>query len=240
MQMAAFSSDMETRSSPLDDDAVAIRFIPTKIYEHEVGLFASKWFDYRHLTPVQATRLYIDVYGDIYRQVFAQFFDSRVAEFIKPLSLDRVLAGLGQADPKAKGQFKACWRGRQVADGIGMPYATYLQLAFRHRLRAWQRPYMPQPQHLYHEFDVEKTVERWQEMIKSELFVAEHPAYLVQNYQGHQHQNDHHEWLFTLAQLRPEPGYVLADFVARDLLPLEKVASRVDEYVLDQVESNLS
>ncbi|WP_326894423.1 hypothetical protein U8P73_36690 (plasmid) [Rhizobium beringeri] len=132
--------------------------------------WSRKWFDYRHMTLLQATHKYMEVYGDIYRRIFAREFDRERAEHIRPLNFDTILGALrpdGQVDTKkvtkAKKQLVGCWRGRQVADMLGCPYEVYIDLAFTYRMRRWKQNNMPQPLHLYHEYDVEKIADRWEE-----------------------------------------------------------------------------
>lgn len=234
------STDDFIRGLPVDDDQIALSYIADeKILDFELGLFATKWFDYRHLTPVQATRRFIQDYGVVYKDIYAREMDRERAEHVKPYDLDRLLAGLAENDPKWKKVFKACWKARQVADALGMPYSIYLEWAFTYRMRRWQQAYLPQPQHLYQEYDVEKIQEKWEELQGSIIFLSDHPAYLIQNYDNIAYQNDHHEWLFKQANLRADPYYHLARFIDQDLLPVDKVRARLEPYLFERVEQNL-
>ncbi|SCW95719.1 hypothetical protein [Ancylobacter rudongensis] len=227
------------RSLPIDDDYVTYTLNLGKFQDFDLGLFATKWFDYRHLTPLQATRLYTAALEPVYQRIYAREFDREKAKYIKVADLDKLLEGLRRGDSHAKATFTACWRGRQVADALGMPYEIYLDLIVSARLRRWQRTQMPRPQHLYHEYDVEKVQLRWEEMQASDLYLAEHPAYMVQNYQGALHQNDYHEWLIKQARLRQNTAYYIARFIDEDRLPLDKVSSRLEPHLFEQVTSYL-
>lgn len=235
--MASFvGTEIEgVRSSPLESDYYSHAFIARKFQDFDLELFASKWFDYRHMTPFQATCAYIDVYGDVYREIYAREMDRSRAEFIRPITVDSVRQGLRDNDTAAKTIFTGCWRGRQVADAIGMPYRDYIEQAFTFRMRKWQRPYLPRPMHLYHEFDVEKIIEKWGQIQSSRLCVSDHPAYILQNFCGTQAQNDYHEWLFAQANMRSNVPYILARFVKEDRLPLSKVLARLDELGCERV-----
>lgn len=233
------------RENPIDDDMIVFAEIRQDVLDAEFGLFASKWFDYRHMTPMQATKVYIEHYGRIYREVYAETFDKNTAEHIRVVTVESVFEGL-QAEHgskernKAKKNLTACWRGRQVADILGMPYDLYIQLAFAYRLRFWNQRYLPQPQHLYGEFEVEKIQARWQEEQAASLFTAQHPAYLVQNYAGAAHQDAHHEWLFRQAELRTDGPWHLAKFVRDDVLPFDKLEYRIAPEELDRVQRYLN
>ncbi|OWZ90482.1 hypothetical protein B9J07_28260 [Sinorhizobium sp. LM21] len=234
--IAAFSTDLDAvRTTTLENDYIVSNFISQEFQEFDRMGWSNKWFDYRHMTLLQATHRYMEVYGDIYRRIYAREFDRERAEHIKPLNFELILAALrpeGQAEAKkvtkAKKQLVGCWRGRQIADMLGCPYDVYIDLAFTYRMRRWKQNTMPQPFHLYHEYDVEKIAERWEELQASKLYRAEHAAYMVQNYQNLPQQNDYHEWLFKQAKLRSNPAEWIATFIDENALPVEKVQTRTD------------
>ncbi|RWI35443.1 hypothetical protein [Mesorhizobium sp.] len=234
------SMDVDTpRCSPLEDDIQAWNFISKSVLAHEMDLFGKKWFDYRQLTPMQATRVYIDQYGEIYRRHFAANYDRERAAYVKPITVDGIMAGLKQNSKKARRAFVGCWRGRQIADFLCMPYEIYIDLAFKARLDYWQQGHLPLPVHLYGQMVVEKIVDRWQELQASRLFTSDNPAYLVHNYAGIGHQDDYHEWLFSQAAMRSNPPATIARFVNDNQLPFDKVAARFDEDTLERVTRHL-
>lgn len=253
--IAAFSTDIEaTRELPVDSDYYS-NFVHEDLQARESELFMTKWFDYRFMTPLQATALYIEEFGRAYKRLYAVEFDRERAEHVQVPTIEGVICTMKQGKRKwiekqdekkiesskkaAKIDFNGFWNGRQVADCIGMPYGHYVGMALQFRMRRWKRGYMPRPSHLYHQFDVEKIVERWTAMQESETFLAEHPAYLVQNFQGVRPQNDYHEWLFKSAQARSDTLAVLARFVDEDRLPIEKVRARLDDEAYQRFERDL-
>lgn len=232
------SGNADERCSPLEDDIVAHKFIQNQqTLQFETDLFATKWFDYRHITPLQATRLYIQAYEDVYRRHYAQNIDKNVAKHVRVMTIEDVFNGLqapqSSTYKKAKLHFTSYWHGRQMADLLGIPYEIYLDLAFEYRLRYWNRPYMPQPQHLYSDMIVDRIQQRWPELQAARLYTSDHPAYLMENYQNLPQQNDYHEWLLKQAGLRANPGELLGRLVNDDALPVEKVKSRVEQGVFD-------
>lgn len=46
-------------------------------------LFSTKWFDYRQMTPLQATTKYMSDYEKIYRRIYAENINYEVAKNIK-------------------------------------------------------------------------------------------------------------------------------------------------------------
>lgn len=222
------SSDNPDRTTPFEDDLIVHKFINPKFLEVEVELFRIKWFDYRFLTPLQATWQYIDIFGDVYREFYRLNFDVRASEFITVPTADKVIAGLEKSDDKIRKMFPSFWRGRQVADAIGMPYRTFLNIAFEKRLSYWNRPFMPNARHLYSEMIAVAAQERWEELQRARLFTSDLPAYLTQNYQNSDMQNDYHEWLFLQASYRGNRTDFFVSRIEADALPLSKVLARVD------------
>jgi len=239
-------SDDAVRMLPIEDDRVQNDF--GKFHKFERDLFTTKWFDYRCMTPTQATDTYMREYARVYQHIYGRELDFERAEHIQipdmQTLITRIRSAARTSDKKKHNYWKAelsgYWRGRQVADAIGVPYGVYIDLAFTFRMRRWPRDHMPRPYQLYHEYDVEKIQARWEEMQQSQLFTSEHPAYLVQNYQGIALQNDYHEWLLKQALARSNPSVYLARFVNEDQLPLDKIEARIAPEMLEEVERYLN
>jgi hypothetical protein len=223
------------RHNPLEDDIVALMYTSKKLLALEPELFRSKWFDYRMMTPVQATRLYIQAFTEVYRAFYAAQVDRKTASFVRPPSVESIFSGLANNDAKAKGLFAACYRGRQVADALGMPYREYIHTTMGRRLRFWNQKHLPRPHHLYGSFDVEHTQAQWEEMQTTKLYLSEDPCYMIQNYRSIAHQDDYHDWLFKQAGLRANPPMYLAQFVNDDVLPLSKVEARYEPEQVQRV-----
>lgn len=223
----------------VEDDIFVQTNVPLKFQKFDQDLFTTKWFDYRRMSSVQATFAYIKDYARVYREIYARDIDYERAKHLKILTGTELHASLGNGDTKAKRRLTGFWRGRQVADALGMPYDLYIEHAITFRMRKWQRAHMPQPQHLYHEFDVEKIQELWEELQAGRLFLPEDPAYLVQNYQNISYQNDFHEWLFKQAKLRGNEAWLLAEFIQKDLMPIDKAATRVTPDTYKRISSYL-
>ncbi|PZR92082.1 MAG: hypothetical protein DI537_14750 [Stutzerimonas stutzeri] len=254
--IAAFSTDIEAqRELPVENDYYS-NFVHEDLQQRDAQLYGSKWFDYRFMTPLQATALYIEEYGKAYRRLYAVEFDRDRSGHIQVPTIEGVISVMKHGKRKwiekqdakkiessmraGKVDFNGFWNGRQVADFIGMPYGHYVSLALSFRLRRWKQGYMPRATHLYQEYDVERIVERWGQMQQGEIFLAEHSAYMVQNYQGLKAQDDYHEWLFASAASRGTmANSYLAQFVNEDRLPIEKVRARLDDHAYTLFEREL-
>ncbi|WP_156421591.1 hypothetical protein [Aureimonas sp. AU40] len=231
--------------SGLESDILATKHIRKEFIAMEGSLFTRKWFSYRQLVPAEATMEYVAAYFRQFRITFARNIDKRTSTFIKPKFLKEGYESVEEfaeafEDPSAKKKLVSCWRGRQVADALGMPYDVYIDLVMGFRLRYWTHSYLPQPQHLFGPEDVEKTAERWEEMQKGRIYVCDEPAYHNENYVGAAYQNDHHEWLFKQAFMRQNPVAYLTDFVGQNLIPMEKVAARLSARDRQALNDNVS
>lgn len=227
------------RQATLHEDCLSMT-VNKKLLGFDLELFQTKWFDYRTLTPFAATMHYAEAYQTVYKQIYAAERDYQAAQYIRVPGVAALVSGLRNGDKKHRTIFSGYWRGRQVADALGMPYAVYIEWAFTFRLRRWQQRYLPRPDHLYHEYDVEKIQAKWEELQGSRLWLSEHPAYLNQNYASIPYQDDYHEWLFKQANLRGNPLYFLGRFIQDDILPIEKARARLDEDANERLDRYLN
>lgn len=242
MLTSNFSSfDMDSdRVLDFDQNSFVQKFVPKKYLNYDLSLFATKWFDYRRMTPLQATIEYMKAFCESYKDTYARELDFQRAEFVTPVNITKLFTDLIERQrPKDKSKLTSFWRGRQVADALGMPYNVYLDHAFEYRMRRWQRAYLPQPQHLYHEYVVEMIQEKWEDLKKSRLYLPDDPAFLSQNYRDIPYQNDFHDYLIAQAAERSDPAFTLSGLVETDMLPLEKLEKTVDTDLFDRVVSYL-
>jgi hypothetical protein len=88
----------------------------------ESNLMLAKWPAYRFLSPLAATKLFVDEFAKAYRQAL------RVNVDIDRAQNSRVGEKIDFSKP---GRWvTAAWSARQEADEIGMPYPEYLNLCF--------------------------------------------------------------------------------------------------------------
>jgi hypothetical protein len=245
------------------DDAARImnRFIENKWVKIETALFRGKWFDYRFMNPVQATYLYAHEYTKAYKRAFSNNIDSTRADHVKPLNCETLFTvpEITEADntPKLiekkkkaiaykKRTIAAIWKGRMVADAMGMPYDIFLDRAFHWTLRFWQQAHLPRPSHLYSDLVTDRATIDWETRQKDEFFYSTLPQYkngayretteFLQNndrFNGTMlhAQNAHHEWLLDQCMNRRNGHAILAQMVFHDqVLPIEKVEARLDAH----------
>ncbi len=237
------------------DDAARLmfKFISNDWIKVETALFTGKWFDYRFLNPVQATYLYAHYFEKAYRNSFASNIDTEKAQWISPLPKGDWFTLPERLDKHTPEQHAALvkrrkmlisglWRGRQVADAVGMPYDLFLERALYWRLRYWNKSHLPRPSHLYSDLVTDRATIDWEDRQKYRLYFSKLPQYqnnayaeiMAQMNDGDfegkilQSQNAHHEWLFEQAAMRGNTPEVLSTLIFDEkVLPEIKVRGRI-------------
>ncbi|SOE18219.1 hypothetical protein SAMN05877838_3137 [Hoeflea halophila] len=157
----------------------------------EPSLFASKWFDYRFISPYRATMLFVRTYQDVFRRKIAQVVDKGLASNV---------SGIKATSLKNNDQVRTqVWKARQRADEVGMPYDLYIEAAFEFALNR-NRTMMPQPNQLHFPGNAEESWKSfrdkvWADRIRNGLFKVTHPAYRVENYRGLVAQDEYRQFV---------------------------------------------
>jgi hypothetical protein len=238
------------------DDAARLmfQFINNDWIKVETALYTGKWFDYRFLNPVQATYLYAHHFVRCYRAAFSRNIDSIKGPNIR-IVLDEDMFHIREGATKKdvarrKQQISGLWRGRQVADAMGMPYDVYLDRAFHWTLRYWQQRHLPRAQQLYGDIATDRAAIDWDEYQNHKLYFSRLPQYQNTAYEAItaqmndgdfegkilQSQNAHHEWLFEQAERRGNHPEVLSRMIFDDkVLPEIKVRGRLNAELFQRV-----
>lgn len=205
-------------------DFIAFMYIRDDLRAHDVGLYESKWFDYRFMTPIEATMAFIDTFGRISREIYTAEIDMDKAQHVRwPTGvnvLDRVLdASLPEKKARsAKWRFSCFWRARACADATGMPYEVYIESVIRTRMRAWARAEIPTAAQLYGRIDVEKALDFWAGLQEAKMHYATHYGYLPANYCGTAPQTAYARYLVEEAQKRQQSDLLLRQMIEDDKL----------------------
>ncbi|GAA0353159.1 hypothetical protein L9H26_19195 [Morganella psychrotolerans] len=129
--------------SGLDKDTWVAENVGLSRVKAEAELFHSKWFDYRHLHPMDATILFAEAYKKEYAAIMGSHGreDYRKAPFktgLKRVPFIRL----------SKTNITSLWKARQKADELGVEYGYFissiLSIAAK---REWRE--LPRPQHLW-------------------------------------------------------------------------------------------
>lgn len=190
-------------------DAMMWKYINKEWVAEERGLMMTKWFDYRFMHPVVATAHYAQAYHKAYLAAWRQHKDhTRTRAITNEPNIFKL-------EPTTRA---GLWRGRQMADAIGMPYDVYLSMAFEEALRFWRQSELPRPAQLYAQRIIDRLVDRWHEYQGARIRTGTHPEFQVARFVGSKPQIDHRAYLAELLGRRGHPAAILARFVKDGLL----------------------
>jgi len=133
----------------IDNLVTARSLIHPSLLCQEKSLLTKKWFDYRFMSPLEATLHFGDCYRNAYRNHIRTAVDLELADKVQGLQ-----EGL---PPSPAGWFTQLWMARQRADEILLPYDEVLEFGFWFAARR-KRKTLPRPLQL---FANEKTSIAW-------------------------------------------------------------------------------
>lgn len=242
-------------SNPMIADRVMELHISKKLLQREPELYASKWFDYRFLSPYEATEKFITLFGQIAKRIYARDIDYKAAENMRVPTMTGLVVDLDNMEPtrKTKGRARETtrsqvakttltgfWRARMVADAIGMPYDHFIEQALNGRLKAWKRTYLPMPSQLYDGKAMARVLHWWKEAQEDVFFYSDLPAYEPQNYIGAPAQVEHNKWVVEQALKRGGAApAMLAGLVDEGIISWENMSALVPGEILENVEDHL-
>ncbi|MBR0794008.1 hypothetical protein JQ615_01250 [Bradyrhizobium jicamae] len=171
----------------------------------ERALMETKWFDYRFMSPLDATALFAQEYQRVYRRKWATYLATD--EGPKKLAFR---LGDWRSSPA---EFTSCWKARQFADFFAVPYQFFCEHALELLLRiGYQKP--PRPNQLYSGKIfalLNEGIERaWREHCADlQLMISALPQYHLQNFAALPAQYAHEDWVVQAILLRHmDPRYI--------------------------------
>lgn len=194
----------------------------------EPELYQTRWFDYRHLTPAQATYLFAEWYRRVYLTSYEQTRDIRTVDDATPFEPDDIFESRDMT---------AMWLARQSADRLGCRYDFYLRFCFtRASERGWR--HLPRPNQLYAEELVLDVADAWGQRCRDILQVAEAPRFTAAEFVGHPDQQSYYDWLCNQLASRPNPQYGLSTLLfTRKILQPAFAAKRFSRELLAKAET---
>jgi hypothetical protein len=161
----------------------------------ERDLNHTKWFDYRFISPWEATELFVAEYQKQFRFHYGQNIDTEEAE-----DKTGTRASNWRSNPRELASF---WNARQFADEVGMPYGFFAQSTFAFLMkRGWQ--HIPRPNQLYgsknRNFLKREIEAQWVEWQSAVFVYSALQQYHVDNFLGSPAQFAHQDWV--IAQIR--------------------------------------
>jgi hypothetical protein len=162
--------------------------------ERERNWYGQKWFDYRFISPTEATARFRLVYQNVYRWKYSTSIDTLEAEKKTGVSIK-----------ETPGEMTSLWRARQFADELGVTYEIFLEAAFEFCIRrGWSR--LPHMNQLYGDKNRDAIAiavkSFWADHIGSRLIISTLPEYREESYLGLQGQIDHRDWVLDQIEAR--------------------------------------
>lgn len=207
-----------------DCEMLALARISEPHRREEPSLFATKWFDYRHLHPVSATYMFAARYAEAVREIYAQTKDRDEAETAYTFSPDDVFLSR---------ELIGFWIARQAFDRIGVRYEFGLRYVMtRFSTRGWRM--FPRPNQLYSEELILDVRDAWAAECKNSLQIAKHERFSVANYIAHPDQISYQEWLLQQTQTREHAHRPLSRLLAENLVTPDVIKLVFGEALLNQ------
>lgn len=215
--------------------------VPAEVRAAEPDLMMKKWFDYRFISPEDATRLFIRQYQDIFRKKFSEYNDVERAKHVQGIEWKKYLS-----DDRTRTQV---WKARQRADEFGIPYDFYIWSSFEFALRR-KRNMFPQPNQLHHpgtaeQYWLEYLATKWDQALEAGTHRVTHPAYRIENYNDLPAQREYRQTVCeqAMASGRQLSNYIRQYSIDRVQVPAEEFAKYVSpevfERAMESVQSDL-
>lgn len=213
--------EREAAGNVLKDNFRAARWLTKADLESEIDLNQRKWFDYRFMSPLKATELFVAEYVKVFQRKYDRNFDSSQAAN-KSGTRSRNWKSCSQ-------EFTAFWRARQVADYVGVPYAHYLEPALECLLRRGYEN-IPRPNQLYSKktFSAieESVTDHWSECCDVEFRFSQLPQYHFAAFRGLPAQSAHQDWIVRQIHARHSRIEDISRFCFVEAVLLEDRARR--------------
>jgi len=180
-------------------EAFAIARIDAKLLKKEVGLYATKWFDYRPLHPTMATYLLAHHYNRAYGDFMKEALDYK----------KRFMAAFKGKDVMMAREVKSFWKLRQRIDELGIRYDFFCREAMAWCIdNGWRQP--PRPAHVSTNDDlIVFVMNRWHEECQAKVQWAINPRYTAAQFVGAPDQVAYEAYLAEAIMKRAHPKFAL-------------------------------
>jgi hypothetical protein len=202
----------------------------------ERELFRTKWFDVRHLHPVQATYLMGHLFTQETRSIIRKHIDDTPARVMpdgtvrdwEPLKSGDILEP-PDGSPKRvsfwQRKINSLIRCRMYADSLGIPYTffvkTGLDRLYFGRMYILDRKKLPEPGILNGKEMRDYILLKWGEELDVRIQYSDHPRYNIAA--GYQCDDacDHEKWIIDQIKRKSDPKPAIRTFVGKRLISID-------------------
>ncbi|MGF3021653.1 hypothetical protein ACQVP2_02340 [Methylobacterium aquaticum] len=143
-------------------------------WQDERELAKTKWFDYRFLSPIEATLKFVEDYQRAYRVQWRQSFDTATAD------KKRAIASGGLWHDRK--EFTEFWNARAHADWLGVDYFIYCMVSMETALRRARQKRILRPGQMRSKDCVQAVQKRQEEEMSGRVWLSELPHYREENF----------------------------------------------------------
>jgi hypothetical protein len=169
----------------------------------ERDLYTTKWFDYRFLSPTEATDdLFKIEYTTAFKFGLRQYQDRNEAEFKSGLlEFPRFHKPSRKDISNLKRENTSLWRARQVADVLGVPYDFLIRETIDALMASGRCQTLPRPNQiagaLTREAIRDRVKQRWTDWaaVNFNSMISRLPQYMDHAYRGLHAQDAHRDWV---------------------------------------------
>jgi len=177
----------------------------------ERRLSMTKWFDYRFITPLDATMQFVKDYQSVYRNMWKSNFDAATADMKRATAEKGLFAN--------RREFSTFWNARVCADTLGVRYRFFVNVTMDAALRRGKWKRLPRPGQLWNKPGCIAAVKaKWEEELAGCQAVSAQAHYLPENYLGLPHQLDHQQHALRVAKKRSNLMRALGSYIDIDRL----------------------
>ncbi|RVE99711.1 hypothetical protein CN172_01045 [Sinorhizobium meliloti] len=181
--------------SRLHETITAMRLVMPDVLERERELARVKWYAYRFMSPLEATRHFAELYKAGFKAYVRRERDLEEAERVQGLGT-RIFG-------RPNSSLTELWKARQRADELCLPYDLLIEFGFHFAARrVWKNA--PRPAQLFGSKDSDVAwpieIEKW---LEDRLPLAVErldglPQYRIENYRGFPVQDEFRGYLLDL------------------------------------------
>ena len=204
--------------------------ISSKLLKLESQLNESKWFDYRFMSPAEATQIFADEFIKAYKWAHARMFDLEEAEEKYGIRKREIFKNDDTT-------LTRLWTARQEADKLGMPYIEFTLEGMKYLTEGCIYQRVPNVNQLYSKKVLEHLDKLWSERVRELTYKTLDPRYKNEFYCGHKAQKAYHDYQIERSKLSKYMEMSLSTFsIQNKTLPLERISQEFGESYLDNMD----
>jgi hypothetical protein len=172
------------------------------VIREERDLYTTKWFDYRFLSPTEATNLFKLEYTKAFKIAWSQYQDRNEAEFKSGLfKMPNFRKPSRKDTTNLKREYTSIWRARQSADVLGVPYDFLIRETIEALMASGRCQTLPRPNQIAGALSDEairsRVKQQWRDWaaLNFSSMISRLPQYMDHAYRGLHAQDAHRDWV---------------------------------------------